>query len=70
MSNKPNAENLKQILWDTISEVRDGTTNTQKANAVCSSARTICSIVKLELQMAKLTGKKPTVKAKKFAQIR
>jgi len=63
---KVNAENLKDVLWETINEVRNGKTNTQKANAVCSSARAICAIVKIELAMAKLTGVKPTNKSQQF----
>lgn len=64
-----NAESLKDVLWQTIKDVRSGSANTSKANAVCAGARTICSIVKLELQVAKLAGRKPTVKSKQFAAL-
>lgn len=60
------SDNLKTALWDTLNEVRNGNTNTQKANAIASNARTICSIVKLELQIQKLLGQKPKGKTTKF----
>jgi hypothetical protein len=60
------SESLKNALWATLNEVRTGNTNTQKANAISSTARTICSIVKLELQVQKLLGQKPKGKTTKF----
>jgi hypothetical protein len=64
--NELNSTTLKNILWDTLKSVQNGNTNAQKANAICANARTICSIVKLELQMQKLLGKKPTATTTKF----
>lgn len=63
-----NSNNLKEVLWETIEGVRSGKINVSQANAISSSARTICSVVNLELQMSKAIGAKPNVKTTKFIE--
>lgn len=57
MSSKPSAVNLKQVLWDTITELRSRKVDVKHANAVASQAKAIMSVVKCELQIAAITNK-------------
>ena len=66
---KLTAERLKNVVWETLADVRSGEISPQKANSVCASSRAICSIVKLELQVARLSGRKPTTNAKRFTAL-
>ena len=64
--NKLTSESLKNELWGTLQSLKNGTTNTQKGNAIAASARAICSVVKLELQVQKMLGQKPNASTTKF----
>lgn len=68
MKEQLNSTALKTKLWDTLNEVKTGTMDVRKANAITGTARGICSIVKLEMQMAKMSGKKPTLKLQSFTK--
>jgi hypothetical protein len=62
-----NAESLKKVLVDNIDGISTGKVDARTANSVCASVRTLCSIVKLEKDIAKAARKSPTKSTKKFA---
>lgn len=50
---------LRGILSDEIQKIRSGTTTAATVNAVSNATGKILSTIKLELEAAKLFGKKP-----------
>jgi hypothetical protein len=52
------AQSLKQTLWDTLNAVKDRTLDPTLANAVSANSREIMRVVKIEVGIAKVTGKK------------
>ena len=53
---------LREILIDEIQNLRDGLTTPATINAITNATGKIFSSVKLEMEYAKLKGKKPGVK--------
>lgn len=53
-----NASNLKTLLWETIKDVRSGTTTPETSNAIATGAREIIRATALEVKIAQLTGEK------------
>ena len=49
-----NAHNLKEALWNTLCQARDGSIDPAAAKVVASNAREILRCVSLEIQMAQL----------------
>jgi hypothetical protein len=58
--NKLTAENLRNELWLTLQAIKSKELNPREANAINGGAREICRVQGLQLQVYKLTGKKPT----------
>jgi len=54
------ANNLKNVLWDTLTGVKDGSVSVEKANSIAFQAREITNITKCQLQALKMTGSKLT----------
>jgi hypothetical protein len=54
------ADNLKNALWDTLQQVKAKNIDPTVANAVSSQAREIMRVVRTQVQIAVLQGKKPT----------
>lgn len=54
------ATSLKDALWDTLNRVQKKNLDPAAANAIASQAREIARIVKLEIQVAVLSGRKPS----------
>jgi hypothetical protein len=52
---------LRAIMSDEIRRLRDGETTAASANAVSNAAGKILSTVKLEMEYARLTGRKPLI---------
>lgn len=59
---KLSAENLKNVLWETIRDLRAKNIDTSVANAIATQSREVMRIVKVELVFAKAVGKKPNIK--------
>lgn len=47
-----NSHNLKQILWETLLEVRSGKMDTTTANAIAQSSKEIMNVVNTEIKIA------------------
>lgn len=47
------------MIWETIEEVRKGTTTAAQANAVTNATGKYLSTVKLEMDYCRITGKQP-----------
>lgn len=60
------SENLKSELWTTMKQVKSRKMKPNVGNTIISAARGILSVVKLEVQVAKMIGKKPTYNTTKF----
>ncbi len=52
------AENLKQILWETLQGVRSKRVDPVQANAVASTSREIMRVIRTEIDIARITGEK------------
>lgn len=52
MKLKPSAENLKQVLWETLTDLRTNKRDTKHANAVSQNARMLLGVVRTELQIS------------------
>ena len=50
---KLTAKNLKEVLWDTLNAVKDGTMDAGAADSIASQSREICRTVSLQLQVAR-----------------
>lgn len=55
--NTLNAESLKNALWETLQELKGGTIQPAVADSIASQAREILRTGKLQLAVAKQTGK-------------
>lgn len=55
-SEKFDANDLQNILWDTLSRVRANKLETGKANSVIMAAKEICNIARLKIQKQILEG--------------
>lgn len=56
---KLSAKNMKEMLWQTMQEVRSKKITPKAAQAVASQSREIIRIVRIELQVASMRGDKP-----------
>lgn len=54
------ADNLKNVLWDTLLEVKAEVVKPQVANAIAKQSNEICKVTKLQMDIMKLTGRKTT----------
>ena len=54
-------EGLRAIMSDEIRRLRDGETTAASANAVSNAAGKILSTIKLEMEYARLAGRKPAI---------
>jgi len=52
-----NGKNLKQILWDTLNEVKGGSMDAGQADAIASQAREIVRTAKVQLQISTLSNR-------------
>lgn len=62
MNKNPSAEELKTVIWDTITKLNAGHVNIQHANAVSKSASVLVGVVRTELKIAefvKVSGGRP-----------
>lgn len=50
------AKNLKNALWETLEDVKSGTMQPEKANAVATQAREILKTNSLQLKISALAG--------------
>ena len=64
-----NAKNLKAVLWSTLLDVRAEKIPVQQANSVSSTANSLVSVVKLELNISRALKVMPTQAVKDFAQL-
>ena len=54
---KLNAKELKKELWETLLEIRAGTTDPKTANAIAGQARGIISTINVEIAIQNSIGK-------------
>ena len=54
--NDLSGEALKNMLWDTMNNLKGGNIQAKDANAIASQSREICRVAKLELEVLKLQG--------------
>ena len=64
---KLTADGLKNALWETLNEVKDGDADPREAHAVASTSREIMSVVKTQLSINRVTGKRVNKKLADFA---
>lgn len=57
---KLTATNLKNVLWDTLNEVKTGLMECGQADAVASQAREIIRTTKVQLQISHQSGRAVT----------
>lgn len=57
---KLNAESLKQVLWQTMHDLREGRITPDKAHAIASQAREILRTVKIQISISKNSNKLKT----------
>ena len=55
MAKKLNGKNLKEILWETLLGIQDGTIEAGKGDAIASQAREIVRTAKVQLQISTLS---------------
>ena len=56
------ADNLKQALWETLNDLRDGKIQPRNADAIAGQAREITRIVKVQMQVS-IQNKQPVPQA-------
>ena len=62
VTKKPeNLNDLRDILCGEIEKISNGTTTPANVNAITNATGKICSTIKLELEYAKMTGKKTDI---------
>lgn len=59
MSKLPNINEIREVIWGTIQDVKKGLTTAGQANAVTNATGKYLSTVKLEMEYCKLTRKQP-----------
>lgn len=52
-----NAKNLKDVLWTTLNDVKEGNIDAGKADAIASQAREIIRTTKVQLQISSLSNR-------------
>lgn len=57
---KLTAENLKEVLWETLKAVRAKKLDHSRASAIASQSREIVRVVRTEIQLSKMPGSKIT----------
>lgn len=63
---KLSADTLKDSLWQTLQDVRTKKITPSAANAVAAQARGITTVVRLQIQVAKLVGQNPNSSVQNF----
>ena len=56
------AKKCQKILEEEVEKLRQGKTSPSNVRAINGSINTLLRIIKLEVEVAKLTGEKPNVK--------
>jgi len=64
---KLTAENLKETLWETLHELRDGKIQTKDADAVAGQAREIVRATNIQLRVLNQAKANITAKMVQFA---
>jgi len=54
---KLTADKLRETLWGTLNDVKNGNLKATEANSIATQAREICRITKLQVDIIKLGGK-------------
>ena len=62
------AETLKQILWQTLQELKNNKCSPEQANAVACQGREILRATKVQLQVSSLTGRDVPKKVINFSE--
>ena len=50
---KLTAQNLKNVLWETLNKVKDGEMDAGAADSIATQGREICRTINLQLQVAR-----------------
>ena len=67
MSKTLTAENLKETLWDTLNELKDGKMATKDADAIACQAREIVRTTNVQLRVLSQAKEQVTSKMVNFA---
>ena len=65
---KLSATTLKDILWDTMNGIKEGTVEPQQGGAIACQARQILQTVKIQLQIAAQTARNVPVDVVAFSE--
>lgn len=65
---KLTAQNLKNVLWETLQGVKDGTMDAGAADSIASQSREICRTVNLQLQVARQTKRQVPTEITDFSE--
>jgi hypothetical protein len=57
-----NTNDLKNALLEEVSKIREGTSTPEQANAVSNTVGKFLSTVRLEMEYARMLGKRPNIK--------
>ena len=66
-SNPLNSDNLANVLWRTLNDLREGKMKPIEANSIAAQSREICRIKKIQLDAIKLMGKPTKADLKKLS---
>jgi len=56
------ASNMKNALWETLQDVRDGRISAQKGASIAVQVKGICNVIRLQLDVARMQKTKITPK--------
>lgn len=62
------AQNLKQSLWETLSELKAGTKQPSEADAIAGQAREILRTTNVQLRIASQTGRNVPLEVIEFSE--
>lgn len=62
------AQNLKQALWETLSELRAGTKQPAEADAIASQSREILRTTNTQLRIASQSGRNIPLEVIEFSE--
>jgi hypothetical protein len=56
------AQALKDVLWETLMDVRTDKVNSIKSNAICNTSREIMRVIGTEVRIYRMAGRKPSAR--------
>lgn len=62
------AQNLKNVLWETLNGVKDGSIDAGAADSIATQGREICRTINLQLQVARQTKRQVPMEIIDFSE--